>query len=212
VHTKLAGSVVVVFSFTNPTGPNAFEMPTNSDISVALNNARIDGDWGELTEQYGQVYGYRQTQSTDPDEVVAEVEADRPSPMAEPQLPEEDDSDLLVMVGMLVLLVCGIFGAIAVWKMKQMRHTSMDAGQKDEFASIAGGGDNPVSARPGGGARGVERWAPGGTGNSGYSYPGPGPNSGGYWNGGQQQQQQWGGSQASSARRHELTVLRSQHV
>lgn len=31
-----------------------------------------------------------------------------------------------MLVVLLVLLVCAIFGAIAAWKMKQMRHTSMN--------------------------------------------------------------------------------------
>ena len=38
VHSKLSGSVVVIFSFTNPAGPYAYELPTNEDIEDALAN------------------------------------------------------------------------------------------------------------------------------------------------------------------------------
>ena len=34
---------MVIFSFTNPSGPRAYEQPTNEDIAIALNAARLSG-------------------------------------------------------------------------------------------------------------------------------------------------------------------------
>jgi hypothetical protein len=138
VHATIPGSVVVIFSFTNPAGPNAFELPTNADITLALNDAKISGDWGTLSEQYGQIYGYRQTTSTDPEVVAQEVAAERPVVTPPVVLQPEEESNLVVVV-LFILLVVGVFGAVAVWKLRQTRQMN-DMAQKGDFDPVGGGG------------------------------------------------------------------------
>ena len=128
---------MVIFSFTNPAGPNAFELPTNADIALALSAARLSGDWGALSEQYF-ISEYRQTTSTDVEQVVQDVEAERPVVTPPVVLPPDEDSNLVVVILFILLVLC-VFGAVAVWKVRQTRQMN-DMAKKGEFDPVAGGG------------------------------------------------------------------------